>query len=269
MRSQARRDGFVAVAVVPLFALLGALLVYPTVALAVHVSTAGGPLALAGLRTLASAEHDAGLADAIALAATSALVAAAAGAAVALGLRALPRLRRIRPALARWASAAARLGGAPLAFVFVSTIGLQAMLTGALLRFDPPTVATLVLFQFPLILTIALPAVGGLPETWTETAAALGVGRLRYWRTVVLPVLAPSAVGGWLILFASAFTAVTTARIVGSGLPMHIHPLVGPAGPASAGEVDLALATGMVAALLACLVIALPLLRRTLRWTRG
>ncbi len=51
------------------------------------------------------------------------------------------------------------------------------------------------------------PALEGLKPEWEEAARNLGATRLSYIRHVAAPVLAPSFIAAWLILFGSAFSA--------------------------------------------------------------
>ena len=58
---------------------------------------------------------------------------------------------------------------------------------------------------------ITLPAIDGLKASWREACANLGGTTFTYWRRVGLPVLAPSLLGGFLLLFANSFSAYATA----------------------------------------------------------
>jgi len=66
-------------------------------------------------------------------------------------------------------------------------------------------------FQIPLMVLVTLPAIDGLKTSWREASANLGGTTLTYWRRVGLPVLAPSMLGGFLLLFANAYSAYATA----------------------------------------------------------
>ena len=61
---------------------------------------------------------------------------------------------------------------------------------------------------------VILPAVAGLKKTWREAAAVLGAPPSRYWRSVALPLLMPSFIGGFLLLFVNAFSAYATAYVL-------------------------------------------------------
>ena len=57
---------------------------------------------------------------------------------------------------------------------------------------------------------VTLPAIDGLKPSWREASPNLGGTTLTYWRRVGLPVLAPSMLGGFLLLFANSFSAYAT-----------------------------------------------------------
>ena len=69
-------------------------------------------------------------------------------------------------------------------------------------------------FNIPLMVLITLPAIDGLKQSWREACANLGGTTFTYWRRVGLPVLMPSLLGGFLLLFANSFAAYATARIL-------------------------------------------------------
>ncbi len=64
---------------------------------------------------------------------------------------------------------------------------------------------------------VMLPAVDGLRPAWREAVANLGGTAATYWRRVGIPVLAPAALGGMLLLFANAFAAYATAFALSTG----------------------------------------------------
>ena len=65
-------------------------------------------------------------------------------------------------------------------------------------------------FQIPLMVLVTLPAIDGLKPAWREASSNLGGTTWTYWRRVGLPVLTPSMLGGFLLLFANAFSAYAT-----------------------------------------------------------
>ena len=57
---------------------------------------------------------------------------------------------------------------------------------------------------------VTLPAIDGLKPAWREASSNLGGTTWTYWRRVGIPVLTPSMLGGFLLLFANAFSAYAT-----------------------------------------------------------
>ena len=67
-------------------------------------------------------------------------------------------------------------------------------------------------FQLPLLILLVIPALLGLRREWREAATSLGRHiATQYWLRVGLPILAPSLLGSFLLLFANAFGAYATA----------------------------------------------------------
>ena len=72
---------------------------------------------------------------------------------------------------------------------------------------------------------IITPALDGLKAEWREAAEILGATRRQYWQLVGLPVLTPSILGCFLLLFANAFgTLATVYALMGSGF--DVVPIV-------------------------------------------
>jgi putative spermidine/putrescine transport system permease protein len=122
------------------------------------------------------------------------------------------------------ADVATNFGGAPLAFAFIVALGSTGVITLIFKQFFGISlypgfriysVTGLVLaylyFQMPLMVLIIQPSLLGLKREWREVALTLGASNLRYWLRVALPILAPSLIGGFLLLFAHSFGAYATA----------------------------------------------------------
>ena len=137
------------------------------------------------------------------------------------------RPRWLRNLVSSFSGVAANMGGLPLAFAFLSLLGRQGVLTKILKTmgldlysgdFDLGSVRGLMVvysyFNIPLMVLITLPAIDGLKQSWREACANLGGTTFTYWRRVGLPVLMPSLLGGFLLLFANSFSAYATARIL-------------------------------------------------------
>ena len=140
----------------------------------------------------------------------------------------------IKAPLMTFSGVASNFAGVPLAFAFLATFGpvglvtlflrnnfgivLQRDLGFNILSFWGLTV-TYLFFQIPLMILIITPALEGLRKEWREAAEVLGATSAQYWRMVALPILFPSLLGTFALLFANAFGAVATAiALTGSGL---------------------------------------------------
>jgi len=271
--------------VAPFVAFVAVFLVYPTVIVLFKAVTPGGRLGFDALQRALSGTYRAGFINSIALAGTSAVIGGTIGILLALTVRTLQRPRWLRPTLDSWSAVASQLGGVPLAFAFIATIGAQGVLTRLLkgIGIDAsdygisPTgfwglVFVYLYFQIPLMFLVMLPAVNGLRSTWREAASVLGASSLRYWRSVGVPILAPAALGGALLLFVNAFTAYATAYVLnpsGALVPLQIRFVL--QGNVISGEQDLgnAIVAWVIVLLLASLVAMTLLQRRTLMWTKS
>nr|WP_243695262.1 ABC transporter permease [Agromyces protaetiae] len=124
----------------------------------------------------------------------------------------------------------AQLGGVILAFMFIATIGVQGILTlwvqdafGIELYADGPWIYEVpglilpyVYFQVPLMVITFMPALSALKPQWAEANLTLGGTRGGFWRYVGVPVLTPSFLASFLLLFANAFSSYATAAALAS-----------------------------------------------------
>jgi putative spermidine/putrescine transport system permease protein len=137
----------------------------------------------------------------------------------------------IRRALTTFAGVASNFAGVPLAFAFIATLGRLGLVTVALKDVGGLNIysagfslfsfwglaITYLYFQMPLMLLVITPAIEGLKAEWREAAESLGASDSQYWRMVGAPVLAPSVLGCFLLLFANAFgTLATVIALTGS-----------------------------------------------------
>ncbi|GHH21291.1 ABC transporter permease [Streptomyces lanatus] len=188
------------------------------------------------------------------------------------------RSRVLREAVLTASGVLANFGGVPLAFAFVATLGNSGFLTRrldltdkgwSLYSFSGLTLAYLY-FLIPLMVLTITPALEGLRTQWREAARNNGATNAQYWRHVALPVLAPSLLGGFVLLFGSAFAAyATAAAMVGSSIPLVTLQIADAlAGNVLVGQENVALALSLDMVLVAGLVMAvyLPLQRRSARW---
>lgn len=83
-----------------------------------------------------------------------------------------------------------------------------------------------VYFQIPLGTMLLVPAFQALRPEWREAVSLLGGGPLRFWFEVGLPVLLPSLLGTFSVLFSNAVAAYATAYALLGGnfslLPIRI-----------------------------------------------
>lgn len=188
------------------------------------------------------------------------------------------RFRALREAVLTASGVLANFGGVPLAFAFVATLGNAGVLTTHLglkdKGWDLYSFSGLVLvylyFLIPLMVLTITPALEGLRTQWREAAQNNGATGVQYWRHVALPVLLPSLLGGFVLLFGSAFAAyATAAAMVGSSIPLVTLQIADAiSGNVLVGQENVALALSLDMVLVAGLVMAvyLPLQRRSARW---
>lgn len=119
--------------------------------------------------------------------------------------------------------------GVPLAFAFMILLGNNGVMTilGNKLGIDflskfnlySPTglVIVYIYFQIPLGVLLMYPAYDGIKSEWEEAAKLLGASKLNFWRFIVIPVILPSVLGTFSILFANAIGAYATVLALTSG----------------------------------------------------
>ena len=144
----------------------------------------------------------------------------------------------IRTSLLTFSGVASNFAGVPLAFAFLATLGRTGLVTVILrdvfginlystgfnlLSFLGLTL-TYMYFQIPLMVLIITPALDGLKKEWREAAEILGASTFQYWTRVALPILFPSILGTFLLLFANAFGAIATAYSL-TGSTFNIVPI--------------------------------------------
>ncbi|WP_291835705.1 ABC transporter permease subunit [Limimaricola sp.] len=191
----------------------------------------------------------------------------------------------VRSAVTTFSGVASNFAGVPLAFAFIATLGRIGLVTVILRKvFHINLYATgfslfsfwglaltYLYFQMPLMLLVITPALEGLKREWEEAAASLGASRLQYWRFVGAPVLAPSVLGCFLLLFANAFgTLATVIALTGSNfsvVPILLfqqirgNVLYNP-------NLGYALAVGMIAIMIVTNTAYLVLRTRAERWQK-
>jgi putative spermidine/putrescine transport system permease protein len=145
----------------------------------------------------------------------------------------------LRGPISTFSGVASNFAGVPLAFAFLATLGRLGLVTVVLrdwfginiyamgfnlLSFWGLTL-TYLFFQIPLMILIVTPALDGLKREWREAAEILGATSGQYWRMVALPILWPTLLGTFALLFANAFGAVATAYAL-TGSSLGIVPIL-------------------------------------------
>jgi putative spermidine/putrescine transport system permease protein len=197
----------------------------------------------------------------------------------------------LKPAAPRWlrsltvsfSAVAANFAGVPLAFAFVSTLGTLGLLTTALknvgidiydLGFSLYSLTGLVLvyayFQIPLMVIIVSSSIQALRSEWREASENLGATSAQYWRLIGFPVLLPSLLSAFILLFGNAFSAFATAYALTSGniglLPTEIGNVLSGNVMASP-QTGAALSVVMIAVMGVVLALNGLATRRAARWT--
>lgn len=159
--------------------------------------------------------------------------------AAAVTLGSLPK--SVRSPLMTFSGVASNFAGVPLSFAFIATLGRLGLVTVLLrdwfginiyaLGFNLYSFLGLTLtylfFQIPLMVLIVTPALDGLKREWKEAAQIPGASGFQYWRMVALPILWPTPLGNFALLFANAFGAVATAYAL-TGSSLSIVPILLP-----------------------------------------
>ncbi len=154
------------------------------------------------------------------------------------------RWRWLTTAISALAGVLANFAGLPLAVAFMVTLGASGLVTNALqallhinlsqMGFNLSSSGGLILvysaFQVPLALLVSLPAFSSIPDDLEAAALSLGCGVPGYLWRVLLPILAPSLLGTFALLFANAFSAYVTAYAIAGGsinlIPIQIGYLI-------------------------------------------
>ena len=220
--------------------------------------------------------------NSISLSVVTALVGAVFGFFAAYGVY-TSRANWLKNLLIGFSSITANFAGVPLAFAFVSTLGVTGLVTVLLQNlfhfslydagFSLYSFFGLVLaytyFQLPLMVLLTVPALSALKPEWREAATNLGASDATYWRRVALPVLMPSLIAATMLLFANSLGAFATAYSLAQG---NINLVTIQIAFAVDGNVSVdtglgnALAVGMIVVLLLAVTLYTAMLRRVSIW---
>lgn len=141
----------------------------------------------------------------------------------AFSLRSLSESRREK--LLTLVNMTSNFSGVPLAFAYIVLLGVNGLVTvlvreklgldiyGAGFNLFSWTGIVLVYIYFtvPLAFMLMYPAVYAIGRDIQEAAQIMGAGRVYFWRRVGLPILLPSMLGSFTLLFANALGAYATA----------------------------------------------------------
>lgn len=112
--------------------------------------------------------------------------------------------------------------GVPLAFAYMILMGNAGVMVqigrtlgiDALANFDLYTMNGMsmvyVYFQVPLATLLIMPAFEGIRKEWREASTLLGASSAKFWLKVGVPVLMPSIMSTFSVLFANALAAYAT-----------------------------------------------------------
>jgi putative spermidine/putrescine transport system permease protein len=191
--------------------------------------------------------------------------------------------RVIRGILTTFSGVAANFGGIPLAFAWLATLGPLGVVTtwfrnsgydlyghGFAIYSMRGVEIAYMYFQLPLMVLVIAPAIDGLKREWREAASNLGARGWQFWRYIGIPVLLPSFLGAFILLFGNSFAAYATAYSLNNGA--NLVPIL--IGDYYTGNVldnphiAQSLAFGMFAVLAVMMVLYIPLQRRAARWAK-
>lgn len=191
---------------------------------------------------------------------------------------------RMREFLITLSDVTTNFAGAPLAFAFVVILGLNGVITQFLSQYFhyelypdfsiysfSGLILAYVYFQLPLMVLLILPAFAGIKKEWQESAQSLAANNFQFWWHIGIPVLVPSLIAGFTLLFANAFGAYATAyTLVQAKLSLVTLQI----GYMIAGEVRADQGIGMAMAVMSLVIMGLSIgayqlaTSRARRWSR-
>ncbi len=272
-----------ALGTVPFFAYTAVFLVLPTVLVVVGAFQArNGAFTLNGISQLLSPRTVDIFTTSLWISALTGLVGTVAGGVIAYALSLSPEGSLGRRVMVALMSVTAQFGGVMLSFAFIATIGINGLVTRLLAPFpaltpDPGFLSSLsgvalvyCYFQIPLMVIVFLPAVEGLRPQWREATENLGGTSWTYWTRVAGPILLPSLLGSFLLLFANAFSAFATAAALISQqsvlVPLEIESALRNENDLGMDAYAQALALGMILVVAIVMALYAALMKRAARW---
>jgi putative spermidine/putrescine transport system permease protein len=269
----------------PLLAIIGFFFLFPIFRL-IYVSFMSNEntFTLDNFRTTMQEPYRSGFFNSIKIGLLSAAIAALPGAVAAYFIESRGPVK-LRRTISVMSGVLANTGGVPLAFMFYAALGIQGQLTKVLKffgwdiyagRFSLGTFLGLLIvylyFQLPLMIIVFSPAIVALRREWAEAARNLGASQLNYWIKIGIPLLFPSFIASFLLLFASGFSAYATANALTIGdialTPLQIGGLLD--GNVSASQINLGKALGVVMIVISAFAVIpyLAIQRRSARWQK-
>lgn len=219
-----KRRGWAWLGLLPFFAFLTIFLLLPTLGVIRKAFLANDNSYTTEGFTTAITQEKAAFWNSLKISLITAILGVVFGTALAYAAATAKRPKWLRSLVSAFSGVAANMGGIILAFLFLTLLGRQGLGTKILTDngWNPykswfsindfsGVVLVYMYFQIPLMVLVTLPAIDGLKTSWREASANLGGTTFTYWRRVGLPVLAPSMLGGFLLLFANAYSAFATA----------------------------------------------------------
>lgn len=141
------------------------------------------------------------------------------------------RSKKLRETFVVIANMTSNFAGIPLAFAYIILLGSSGVLLIFGRRagidwlanynlYSPWGLCIVYLyFQLPMGIILLLPIYDALDKGWRESAELLGASSFQYWRRIGLPVLMPSIVGVFAMMFANAMGAYASAEaLTGTGV---------------------------------------------------
>ena len=269
----------------PLLAIIGYFFLFPIGRL-IYVSFMSNEntFTLDNFRTTMQEPYRSGFINSIKIGLFSAAIAALPGAIAAYFIESRGPVK-LRRTISVMSGVLANTGGVPLAFMFYAALGIQGQLTKVLKffgwdiyagRFSLATFLGLLIvylyFQLPLMVIVFSPAIVALRREWSEAARNLGANQLNYWIKIGIPLLFPSFIASFLLLFASGFSAYATANALTIGdialTPLQIGGLLD--GNVSAAQLNLGKALGVVMIVISAFAVIpyLAIQRHSARWQK-
>jgi len=268
---------------VPFFAFVTAFLIVPALSVFGQAfKDSSGNFSLTSFKDAFRGQNQDAFWFSIKLSALSAFLGVIIGALLAYAAASVRRPKWLRSIIASFSGVAANLGGVPLAFAFIALLGRQGLLTklintaGYDLYANDFTLGDIwglnlvyLYFQIPLMFLITLPAIDGLKVSWREASSNLGGTTFTYWRRVGIPILLPSLLGGFLLLFANSFSAYATAQVISDTsllVPVRIGFYLRGDISGDQSRVAYSLAAWMIIVMAVCMGLYWYLRRKAERW---